>query len=468
MSAPHMGPEEFRRHGHTVVDWIADYWSRREGFRVMPSVQPGDVAGRLPERAPEYGEPFSAMLADVDRLLLPGMAHWQHPGFLGFFPMTTSGPSVLGELLAAGLNAQGMTWSSNPACTELEMTVTDWLADLMGLPACFAGRGVIQDTASAGALVALTAALWRRAGLAWRDGGSGGRYTVYTSCESHCSVAKAARIAGIGDAGVRWVEVDGRTLAMRPQHLRALIDADIAQGLTPVAVIATVGTTSTTAVDPLPAIGKLCHAYDLWLHVDGAYAGVAAICPELRWINDGLQDADSYCVNAHKWLLTGFDCCVMWVADPEALTNAMNVSAGYLTEISSQARDYRDWQIPLGRRFRALKLWFVLRCYGAEGLRAHLRRGVALAQEFAGWVRADPRFEIVAPHPFGLVCFRLRADDDRNAELLARINSTGEIYLSSSQVRGRYVLRMAAGGPATDRAHMAGLWKRIQAEAGDA
>ncbi|MDI3403253.1 pyridoxal phosphate-dependent decarboxylase family protein [Streptomyces cavernicola] len=464
----HMSPGEFRRCGHAVVDWIADYWQDLPSRPVTPPVTPGQVADRLPAQAPETGEDFGTLLQDLDTLILPGMAHWQHPGFLGFFPMTTSGPAVLAQMLTAGLNAQGMAWATNPAATELEQRVMDWLADLMALPDRFTRGGVIQDTASSAMLVALTAALWRRAGEQWRNHGSGPGYTVYTSTEANCSVHKAVRLSGLGDLQLRRIPVESHTQALRPDLLRQAVEADLSAGLTPVAAIATIGTTSTTAIDPLPAVADICRSHDVWLHVDGAYAGVAAICPELRWINDGLEHADSYSVNTHKWLLTGFECSPMWFADPAAVTQAMTVTQSYLREVTGdprQAPDYRDWQIPLGRPFRALKLWFTLRWYGADGLRAHLRRGVELARIFADLVRGDDRFEVVAPSPFGLVCFRLRADCSVNAQLLKRLNAGGDILLSSTDVNGRFTLRMAAGGTATTADHIAHAWSRIRAEA---
>lgn len=463
----HLSAEEFRRHGYAVVDWLARYWTDLDQRPVTPDVTPGQVAASLPARAPERGEPFEDLLADVDRLIAPGLAHWQHPLFLGHFPMTNSGPSVLGELLTAGLNPQAMLWSTNPALTELEGVVCDWLADLLGLPATFRGNGVLHDTASVGVLVALTAALWRRGRDAWRRRGTTRRFTAYTSTEGNCSIAKAVRVTGLGEDRLRLVDVDQRTLAMRSDHLRALIEADLAAGLVPVMVAATVGTTSTTAVDPLAEIGELCREHGIWLHVDAAYAGVAAICPELRWIHHGVDLADSYCVNPHKWLLTGLDCGAMWVTDQQSLTAAMTTTPAYLPATHPAAVDLRDRQIPLGHRSRALKMWFVLRWYGAEKLRAHIRHGIDLARHFAAHVRADDRFEVVAPHPFSLVCFRLRTDDTTNAELLRRLNTSGELLLSHTDVHGRHTLRLATGGPATTPAHLDAVWRRITDHAAD-
>lgn len=474
-----MTPEEFRRYGHRLVDWVADYWSTVERHPVVPPIEPGSVAATLPAAAPETGEPFDAVLADLDRIVVPGTTHWQHPGFFGYFPANTCGPSVLGDLACAGLGVQGMLWSTGPACTEVETVMLNWLADLLDLPARFRssgpGGGVVQDSASSATLVATLAAL-HRADPVWRDRGVEHRYTVYTSAHGHSSIEKAARIAGLGGGCVRLVDVDDETLAMRPDALRAAIAADRAAGAIPALVVATIGTTSTTAVDPLPAIGQVTTEYGVWLHVDAAYAGAAAVCPELRWSHEGLEHADSYCFDPHKWLLTGFDCDAFWVADRGELIEALTVLPEYLRNAATESGaviDYRDWQVPLGRRFRALKLWFVLRWYGAQGLREHIRHGVGLAQELAGWMDADDRFEIVAPHPFSLVCFRLRDDvaggperaDAANAEVLSRVNATGECFLTHTKVRGRYTLRIAIGAPATQRRHVAAAWQRVTAAA---
>jgi aromatic-L-amino-acid decarboxylase len=476
--AEHMSPEEFRRNGYAVVDWIADYWSTLERRPVTPHQPPGAVAGHLPVTAPEHGEPFDRILADLDTVVVPGTTHWQHPGFFGYFPANTSGPSVLGDLVSAGLGVQGMLWATGPACTEVETVLLDWLADLLDLPARFrsAGRGggVIQDSASSATLVATVAALHCAGGGRWRTGGVDRAYRVYTSTQGHSSIEKAARIAGLGDAGVRVVEADPLTLAMDPDALRTAIAEDVAAGVTPALVVATIGTTSTTAIDPLPAIGQLCREHGIWLHVDAAYAGAAAVLPELRWTHAGLEYADSYCFDPHKWLLTGFDCDAFWVADRAELIEALTVLPEYLRNAATESGaviDYRDWQVPLGRRFRALKLWFVLRWYGAAGLRAHVRSGIDQAAWFAERVRADGRFDVVAPHPFSLVCFRLRrADatggavldlDEVNAELLRRVNTTGRAYLTHTRVGGHYTLRLAVGAPLTRPDHVAATWRLI-------
>jgi aromatic-L-amino-acid decarboxylase len=465
-----MTPDQFRQHGHEVVDWIADYWSRLGSFPVRSQVAPGDVRATLPDAAPEQGEPFSAVLADLDRVVLPGVTHWQSPGFFGYFPANTSGPSVLGDLVSAGLGVQGMSWVTSPAATELEQHVLDWLADLLDLPAAFrstgSGGGVVQDSSSGANLVALLAALHRASrGATVRAGVQPDDYTVYVSAETHSSMEKAVRIAGLGSDAVRIVEVDG-DLAMRPASLAARLERDVARGLTPVMVCATVGTTSTTAIDPLAELGPICQRYGVWLHVDAAYAGVSAVVPELRPLQAGVEWADSYTTDAHKWLLTGFDATLFYVADRAALTGALAILPEYLRNAATDAGavvDYRDWQIELGRRFRALKLWFVLRWYGAEGLRQHVRSGVALAQELAGWAAADDRFDVVAPHPLSLVCLKPRWAADVDADvatmtLLERLNDGGEVFLTHTTVSGDVVLRAAIGAPTTTREHVQRLW----------
>jgi aromatic-L-amino-acid/L-tryptophan decarboxylase len=469
-SAPHMTPEQFRRHGHEVVDWIADYWTRVGSLPVRSPATPGDVRAALPDAPPERGEPFGAVLADLDRVVVPGLTHWQHPGFFGYFPANTSGPSVLGDLVSAGLGVQGMSWVTSPAATELEQHVLDWFAGLLGLPGTFLstgpGGGVVQDSSSGANLVALLAALHRASGGGTvRSGVRPDEYTVYVSAETHSSMEKAVRIAGLGSDAVRIVEVDG-DLAMRPQSLKVRLERDVARGYRPVLVCATVGTTSTTAVDPLAELGPICRDAGVWLHVDAAYAGVSAVVPELRALQTGVEWADSYTTDAHKWLLTGFDATLFWVADQAALTGALAILPEYLRNAATDAGavvDYRDWQIELGRRFRALKLWFVLRWYGAEGLRAHIRSGVALAQELAGWAEADDRFDVVAPHPLSLVCLRPRWAEGVDADvatmtLLERLNDGGEVFLTHTTVGGQVVLRAAIGAPATTRAHVERAW----------
>ncbi|MGH3342363.1 MAG: pyridoxal-dependent decarboxylase [Carbonactinosporaceae bacterium] len=472
-----MSPEEFRAHGRQVVDWIADYLERVESLPVRAQVAPGDVRRALPLHPPERGEPFEDVLGDLDRVILPGLTHWQHPSFFAYFPANASAPAILGDLISSGLGVQGMLWATSPACTELEMLVLDWLVELLDLPPGFRseseGGGVIQDSASSATLVALIAALHRasggEAGHAGVQTGTPGRFTVYASTQAHSSVEKAVRVAGLGTDNLRLVDVHPDTQALRVDHLGRLVETDLAAGAVPAMAVAAVGATSTAAIDPVPEMGALCRAHGLWLHVDAAYAGVAAVCPELRHVHAGVAEyADSYCTNPHKWLLTNFDCDAFWVADRAALVGALSVLPDYLRNAATETGavvDYRDWQIPLGRRFRALKLWCVLRWYGAEGLRSHIRAHVTLARDLAGWITADPRFELVVPPRLGLVCFRLRGPDGANEELLTRLNASGELYLTHTRVGGRYVLRLAVGGTHTERRHVEAAWKRISAEA---
>jgi aromatic-L-amino-acid/L-tryptophan decarboxylase len=467
----HMTPEEFRRHGHAAVDWVASYLERLESFPVLAATPPGAVRAALPPAAPEAGEPFEAILADVERIILPGITHWQSPNFFAYFPANASPPAVLGDLISAGLGVQGMLWATSPACTELETHVLDWLADALALPEAFTSRGpgggVIQDTASSATLCALLAARERALGGTATDGGLTGTLTAYASTQAHSSVEKAMGIAGLGRRQLRGVAVDG-TFAMRPEALEAAITTDRAAGRTPCFAVATVGTTSSTAIDPVRPIAEICRRHGLWLHVDAALAGNAAVCPEFRHLHEGLDLADSYCVNPHKWLLTNFDLDCFYVADRAALVRALSILPEYLRNRATEAGaviDYRDWQVPLGRRFRALKLWFVMRSYGLDGLRRHIRHHVALARDFADRVAADPRFEVVAPVPLNLVCFRLRGDDGPNERLLARLNDSGALFLTHTKLDGRFVLRLAIGGTYTTARHVAAAWERIRAEA---
>ncbi len=464
-----MSPDEFRRHGREVIDWIADYYEKLESLPVLSQVAPGEIRAGLPAEAPSTGQGFDGVLADLDRVILPGITHWQHPSFFAFFPASATGPSILGDLLASGLGVQGMLWATSPAATELETLMLDWLAGLLDLPAGFrsgsAGGGVIQHSASDAALVALVAALHRASGGSTETAGVGsGRFTVYTSGQTHSSVEKACRIAGLGTAAMRKLVVDPSTQAARPAHLAELLAADVAAGYTPVLVVASVGATGTGALDPVAELAELAHAHGAWLHVDAAWAGVAAVCEELRWINAGVEQADSYCTNPHKWLLTNFDCSAFWVADRAALIGALSILPEYLRNAASESGevfDYRDWQVPLGRRFRALKLWTVLRWYGADGLRAHIRGHVGLAQDFASWVASDDRFELLAPHPLALVTFALRDGDDAGRRLVEAVNSSGEAYLTHTVVNGRFAIRVAIGSVLTERRHVEALWQAL-------
>jgi aromatic-L-amino-acid decarboxylase len=467
----HMTPQQFRDHGRAMVDWIADYYESIETRPVLSQVKPGDIRKQLPAHAPPQPEDFAAILADIDQVILPGITHWQSPNFFAYFPANASGPAILGDLLSSALGVQGMLWATSPACTELETHVLDWLVPMLGLPEKFlsstAGGGVIQDTASSSSLCAMLAARERATGYRSNRLGCDGTLVAYTSNQAHSSIEKAAMVAGIGMDNLRLVDVDDR-FAMSLDSLVKQISQDRSSGLVPFFVSATVGTTSSNALDPLPAIGAICRDNNLWFHVDAAMSGTAALCPEFRYIQDGLEFADSYTFNPHKWMFTNFDCNCFYVADRKALIDTLSILPEYLrnqaTE-SGEVFDYRDWHIPLGRRFRSLKLWFVIRHYGIEGLQFHVRRHVAIAQQFLNWVRQDERFELAAPAPLNLVCFRHRGGDERNETLMNRLNQSGDLYLTHTRLNGRFTLRLCVGQTNTTELHVERAWKRMQEEA---
>ena len=467
----HMTPEEFRSHGHAAVDWIADYYSRVESYPVLSRAKPGEIRASLPANPPTHGEKFDAILGDIEKLIIPGITHWQSPSFFAFFNSNTSGPSILGELLSSGLGVQGMLWATSPACTELETHVLDWLVGMLGLPERFlstnTGGGVIQDTASSASLCALLAARERATNFTSNRRGCEGRLVAYTSSQAHSSIEKDIRIAGMGLDNLRLIDVDD-DFAMRPDLLERQIDADRRIGLIPCFVCATIGTTSSNAIDPLPEIGRICHENKLWFHVDAAMSGTAALCPEFRHTHAGVDLADSYTFNPHKWMFTNFDCNCFYVADRKALIQTLSILPEYLRNQATESGaviDYRDWQIPLGRRFRALKLWFVIRHYGIEGLQHHVRRHVELAQQFANWVKADSRFELAAPAPLNLVCFRHKGGDEANQGLMDRLNRSGDLYLTHTKLSGRTTLRLCVGQTNTEARHVERAWRRIQEEA---
>ena len=469
-----MQPDDFRRHAHALVDWMADYLRDVGTLPITPASAPGDIRRQVPDTPPLDGEPFEALFDDFRRVIVPGMTHWNHPGWFAYFPCNNSPPSILGEMLTATIGAQGMSWATSPAATELEQVTMDWLRQMIGLPEQYVG--VIQDTASTATLVALLTARERATeGKAGTHGlaAAGAPLTVYASREAHSSIDKAVKLAGYGLDMLRSIETDD-AFALRPDALARAIEADRAAGLRPACVVASVGTTSSTAIDPLRPIAELCRRHGAWLHVDAAYAGSAAIVPELRPLFDGMQEADSVVFNPHKWLLTNFDCTAYFVRDPAALLGTFQATPEFLrTPFDAEVVNFRDWGIQLGRRFRALKLWFVIRSYVVEGLRALIRRHVALAREFAGWVEADPEFELAAPVPFGLVCFRWRPRgrseeelDALNARLLAAVNARRERYLTHTRLGGKYVIRLVVGQRETEREHVAAAWESVRAAAG--
>ena len=469
----HMTPDAFRRCGRAVVDWIADYYENIESRPVLSLVQPGAIRSALPLHPPERGEPISDMLKDVSDLIMPGVTHWQSPNFFAFFPANASGPAILGDLLSAGLGVQGMLWATSPSCTELETHVLDWLVEMLDLPGHFSstgsGGGVIQDSASSASLCALLAARERVTDFESNEKGCGKRLVAYTSNQAHSSIEKAAKIAGIGRENLRLIDVDEQ-FAMRPDVLSRQIEDDRQSGRIPFYVAASVGTTSSNGMDPLPDIGKICRENNIWLHVDGAMAGTAALCPEFRWIHRGLEMADSYCFNPHKWMFTNFDCDCFYVADRGTLIKTLSILPEYLRNKATESGaviDYRDWQIPLGRRFRSLKLWFVIRYYGVEGLRYHVRRHVEIAQKFAKWVEQDGRFELAVPPPLNLICFRHRGGDAFNQELLERLNQSGDLYLTHTRMNDQLTLRLCVGQTNTELHHVERAWQNIRKAASE-
>ncbi|MEH2405490.1 pyridoxal-dependent decarboxylase [Nostoc sp.] len=456
----HMSSDEFRHWGYQTIDWIANYLKTVEQLPVLSQVEPGDIRAKLPETAPIKGESFADILQDLDEIIVPGLTNWQSPNFFAFFPTGISAPSILGELVSAGLGVQGMLWATSPACTELETHVLDWLIDMLELPSQFksstTGGGVIQDSASSASLVALIAAREQlKADI--------NQLVVYTSIQAHSSIEKAAIVAGIKRDNLRLIEVDA-DYRMRPELLQQQIISDIESGLIPFYIAATVGTTSSHAIDPLTEIGAIAQIHKIWFHVDGAMSGTAAICPEYRWIHQGLELADSYCFNPHKWMLTNFDCTCFYVKDRAKLIHALSITPEFLknqASTSGKVIDYRDWQISLGRRFRSLKLWFVIRHYGIEGLQHYIRKHIALAQEFAECVKSHPSFELVVNPPLNLVCFRHKLGDAINQEIINKINSSGKIYLTSTKLEQKLTLRMSIGQATTDKIHVQQAWQLI-------
>jgi len=467
----HMSAEQFRHHGKQVVDWISDYYARIESLPVLSQVRPGEIRQALPDHPPAHGEAFESLLSDLDRIILRGVTHWQSPNFFAYFPANASGPAILGDLLSSALGVQGMLWATSPACTELETQVLDWLVTMLGLPEKFlssnTGGGVIQDTASSATLCAMLAARERTTSYTTNLRGANGKLVAYTSTQAHSSLEKAAMIAGIGLNNLRLLEVD-ENYSLRPEALKLMVEQDLGTGLVPFFVCGTVGTTSSNAMDPLPAIAAICREHNLWFHVDAAMSGTAALCPEFRHYQQGIEHADSYCFNPHKWMFTNFDCDCFYVADRKALINALSILPEYLKNQATESGavfDYRDWQIPLGRRFRSLKLWFVIRHYGVEGLQFHVRQHVATAQSFAGWVKKDDRFELAAPVPLNLVCFRYRGSEQENQRLMDRLNQSGDLYLTHTRLGDQFVLRFCVGQTNTTTKHVERAWQRIQEEA---
>lgn len=468
-----MSPEEFRRSAYALVDWIADYFAHPERYPVLAKVRPGDVKASLPSSAPAEGEPFEQVLADLDRVIVPGLTHWNHPGFFAYFAITASGPGVLADLLSSALNQQAMLWRTSPAATELEEVTLGWLRQLIGLPSSF--EGVIYDTASVSSLHALAAAR-ELAVSGTRAHGLPGRsevppLRVYCSEHAHSSIDKAVILLGFGHEGLRKIAADAE-FRMRPDRLQEAIAEDRRRGVRPVAVVATVGTTSTTSVDPVPAIADVCKAENIWLHVDAAYGGAAALVPGWEWVMDGCDRADSLVVNPHKWLFVPFDLSAFYSSRMDVVRQAFSLVPEYLrTTDPGGVRNLMDTGIQLGRRFRALKLWMVLRYFGQAGMSVRIAEHMRLARLFAGWVDAEADFERMAPVPMSVVCFRAKPArrqwseeelESFNTKLLEAVNATGEVFLSHTKLNGRFVLRLAVGNLRTTEQHVARAWALLK------
>jgi len=463
-----MNIEEFRQRGHETVDWMADYMEQVEAFPVMSPAAPGDTIRQLPPSPPLEGESYDRIMTDLGAIIMPGITHWQHPSFFAYFPANTSPPSILAEMVVSTLAPQCMLWQTSPAATELETRVMEWMRKMLGLPPEF--TGVIQDTASTATLCAILSAREKVTNYAINDTGFVGKgiLTAYCSTETHSSIEKGVKIAGLGKEYLRKIPVDP-SYAMDPVELERAIEADKADGRLPTIVVATIGTTGSTAIDPLPVIGEICTRHGVWLHVDAAHAGTALICPEFRWMVRGIEHADSFVMNPHKWMLTALPTSAYFVRDPEALVRTFEILPEYLRTKAEGVVNYRDWGVPLGRRFTALKLWFVIRTYGVAGLQSRVRRHVELAHRFKEEVEAAPDFETLASSPINLVTFRYRppdVDEERlnalNEDLLDRLNSTGRVYLTHTKLDGRYSLRLVVGQTSVEHRHVDAAWELIQ------
>ena len=464
-----MEKEMFKQYGYKFIDWLADYFDDIEQYPVLSSVKPGSVINQLPGNPPAEGESLETIFEDFEKIIVPGITHWQHPSWFAYFPANNSPPSVLAELLTAGLGAQCMVWQTSPAAAELEERVLEWLQQMIGLPAEM--EGVIQDTASTATLVALLTAREKATNFESNKSGLKKPLIIYISEEAHSSVDKGAKIAGYGAENIRRIPTDD-TFAMIPKKLEEAVKADKEKGYFPACVVATIGTTSSTAIDPLFSIGQICREHGVWLHVDAAFAGSAAILPEMKWMIEGVEFVDSFVFNPHKWLLTNFDCSAYFVRDSGALIRTFEIYPEYLkTGMDTEVKNYRDWGIQLGRRFRALKLWFVLRSYGVTGLQKFIREHLRLAKLFESWVEAEEAFELMAPVTLSVICFRMNngRDEEQLAELNKKfeeeLNKTGKVFLSHTSLRGKYVMRMAIGARMTEERNVREAWDLIVATA---
>ena len=464
-----MNPEEFRKHGHKLVEWIAEYMENIDKYPVKSSVEPGTVFSQLPTAAPERPESFESVFADFEKIIMPGITHWQSPSFFAYFPANTSPPSILAEMLTSALGAQCMIWETSPAAAELEEMVMNWLRDMTGLPAEF--EGVIQDTASTATLSAILTARERLSDYKTNEEGaqSTGVFRVYCSDQTHSSIEKAVKIAGIGKANLVKIGVD-ENLAINPTLLKEAIEADLLKGYLPCCVVASIGTTGTTAIDNIKLLGEVCSRHDIWLHVDAALAGTALILPEMRWMTDGIEQVDSFVFNPHKWMFTNFDCTAYFVRDAGALIRTFEILPEYLkTRTRGKVNDYRDWGIPLGRRFRALKLWAVIRCYGVEGLQTMIREHIALASWLAAEIDKNPSFELFTHPKLNTVVFRFNPGgvtttglNELNESLNHRLNDSGLIYLTHTVIGGERWLRMVTSQTNVTMDHVSKAWTLIQ------
>lgn len=469
-----MTPDDFRKHAHELVDWMADYLGSVGKYPVKPDIQPGDIKSQLPAAAPVTGESFDKIFSDFKDIIVPGMTHWQHPQFYAYFPSGSSAPSILGEMLSTTLGAQCMIWLTSPSAEELEERTMEWLRDVIGLPKAF--TGVIQDSSSSSTLVALlTAREWKTGYKINKSGFTGNeKFRVYTSDQAHSSVDKDVRIAGFGIENLVKIGTN-EAFALRPEELEAAIIRDKSNGLTPLCVVSTMGTTSSTAIDPVDAISDICRKHELWHHIDASYAGSALILPEMRWMSKGAEKCDSFVFNPHKWLFTHFDCSAYFVKDKAALVNTFSIMPEYLkTPEDKLVNNYRDWGVPLGRRFRALKLWFVLRSYGLEGLQQRLRDHIAFGQWVKQQVETTTGFELMAPVPLNLVCFRLHPpgmNDEKkldvlNEGLIQKLNRSGRILLTQTRLNNKFVIRFVAGQTQATLDSVKKGWEIVMAEAG--
>ena len=464
-----MDSKEFRQQAHRMVDWMADYFEEVETYPVKPNTEPGSIYQQLPEQAPKRGEPFDHIFDDFREIIMPGMTHWESPNFMAYFPANKSYPSVLAEMLTATLGAQCMSWITSPAATELEERVMEWVRDMLGLPGSF--TGVIEDTASTSTLCALLMAREKATGFAVNEEGftSGRRLTVYCSSETHSSIEKDVKIAGYGRKQLRKIATDGN-YAMDPAALEAAIREDLQHGHKPACVVATLGTTGSTAIDPLESIARICRKYEIFLHVDAAYAGTALLLREMRWMSNGMEQADSFVFNPHKWMFTNFDCSAFYVRDEELLVRTFEILPEYLkTAEDKRVKNYRDWGIQLGRRFRALKLWFVIRSFGVQGLRQKIREHLSMARDLKEAIEQDERFELLAPVPLNTLCFRYHPPhisdeeklDELNRKLLALVNESGRLFITHTRLNDMFTIRMVIGNTHVAKKHVEQAWKLI-------